>query len=412
MRIHSSDYTIPYYQVYNGKSKYCLKGRLVMGHSRITFALSFIYLNILSIIQLFRIDPKWEVFFVEIILIFLTDIFMILTVYTECYLIPFKQKSTTELILVSQIKVSEFKFCDTCKIYKTSTTAHCRRCDNCVQGFDHHCVWLGQCIGQRNYRYFYLFILLLTIMLTLFFIVQIQHMTHMNNYFIIEFIIYTLKTFGFLLFSTYLLILHTYFIFTNKTTYEYLIINRFVINYHNLLFYQGQAILLQRRLTRLYQSVWQKLIKPKRSQFISFTSKVYFEVPSYVEQQRVQQKIQFIYNDTIDKKQLDEKTKTYQSELCSVQQNRYMQTQRQKETSLVQQEFDFRFFKVESESNGEQINQLSCQSREEKQDVKIFGLSKSENIGYNKQKDLQKEEQIIFGNQFNDTQFNKIDNLG
>lgn len=61
----------------------------------------------------------------------------------------------------------------------------------------------------------------------------------MNDYFIIEILIYILKTIGFLLFSTYLLILHTYFILANKTTYEYLTINRFVINYHNLLFYKG-----------------------------------------------------------------------------------------------------------------------------------------------------------------------------
>ena len=59
----------------------------------------------------------------------------------------------------------------------------------------------------------------------------------MNDYLIIEFLIYSLKTLGFLVFSTYLLVLHTYFIFANKTTYEYLTINRFVINYHKLLFY-------------------------------------------------------------------------------------------------------------------------------------------------------------------------------
>lgn len=28
-------------------------------------------------------------------------------------------------------------------------------------GFDHHCVWLGTCIGKRNYKYFMYFITLL-----------------------------------------------------------------------------------------------------------------------------------------------------------------------------------------------------------------------------------------------------------
>ncbi|KAF4696985.1 Palmitoyltransferase zdhhc14 [Perkinsus olseni] len=52
-----------------------------------------------------------------------------------------------------------FRYCGTCQMYRdATTTSHCRVCDNCVLGFDHHCVFLNNCIGGRNYPFFMVFV--------------------------------------------------------------------------------------------------------------------------------------------------------------------------------------------------------------------------------------------------------------
>lgn len=48
--------------------------------------------------------------------------------------------------------------CERCKEIKPARTHHCRTCDRCVFGMDHHCPWVNNCLGQDNYRYFLLFI--------------------------------------------------------------------------------------------------------------------------------------------------------------------------------------------------------------------------------------------------------------
>lgn len=119
----------------------------------------------------------------------------------------------------------------TCNIYKPPRASHCDICGVCIEKMDHHCPWLGTCIGKRNYKEFYLFLLSLFIEIIIVFAMSISIMS-LNVTNGISNIGNTLAEYPFsiilaiicvpaFIFVGIMLLFHSFLILKNITTREY-----------------------------------------------------------------------------------------------------------------------------------------------------------------------------------------------
>lgn len=122
------------------------------------------------------------------------------------------------------------------QIFRPPRASHCHICNYCIEKFDHHCPWIGSCIGKKNYFWFMTYVFFVGVHVSFLFAVCLACVIKM----IIERIdkgsdsvwyavpnivilgIMGLLAFGFCIFIWVLFFYHILLIATNQTTGEYL----------------------------------------------------------------------------------------------------------------------------------------------------------------------------------------------
>ncbi|PKA55643.1 putative S-acyltransferase [Apostasia shenzhenica] len=113
--------------------------------------------------------------------------------------------------------------CLYCNVIQPPRSKHCHDCDKCVLQFDHHCIWLGTCIGKGNHCRFWWYIFAETILCTWTSVLYVTLLRSnvMNAWWKVMIgVMLLIGLFMCFIFLLLLLLFHSFLVLTNQTTYE------------------------------------------------------------------------------------------------------------------------------------------------------------------------------------------------
>lgn len=129
------------------------------------------------------------------------------------------------ILLTAELSTQGYKYCETCRIIRPPRASHCSDCQSCCLRHDHHCPFVTNCIGHRNYVYFTAFVVSAVALGLMILLSIIMWMAHGSDFFspltvkIISFVV-GIPVGLLLLVGTGFLFYHTFLVCRGQTTRE------------------------------------------------------------------------------------------------------------------------------------------------------------------------------------------------
>lgn len=122
---------------------------------------------------------------------------------------------------------STARMCGICNAPKPPRTHHCSTCRHCFLKMDHHCVWLDNCVGFMNYKYFFCLLFWATFMCGFIFGATLEVLIQQLVYdeltgFSVVWLVLTVLSFALGLSTAMLLCYHSWLICKGMTTIEHI----------------------------------------------------------------------------------------------------------------------------------------------------------------------------------------------
>jgi len=116
---------------------------------------------ICTVMFFWSVNPPWYHVVFDMIIFLTVLVCLFITTFRDPGIMPRHKRMPGDPTRGASVRDENgelWKFCHTCNIWRPPRSKHCAKSDACIYMYDHHCPWVGNAVGARNYLSFTMFV--------------------------------------------------------------------------------------------------------------------------------------------------------------------------------------------------------------------------------------------------------------